>query len=83
MALLAKRQAALNSALQQGQENPVNRAIWILESALNNVLLTLERMVDEEEWTPARRQEKIEEVLGPVETLIRSARTSRRDTTLN
>jgi hypothetical protein len=37
-------------------------------------------MAGEEKWTPARRQEKIEEVCGPVETLIRSARASRRDT---
>jgi hypothetical protein len=62
MALLAKRQAVLNLALRQGRENPVNRAIQILETALKDVLITLERMV--EEWTPARRQEKIEEVCG-------------------
>ncbi len=37
-------------------------------------------MADEEEWTLARRQENIEEVRGPVVTLIRSARASRRDT---
>jgi hypothetical protein len=34
-----------------GLENPVDRAFQILETALNNVLLTLERMADEEEWT--------------------------------
>jgi hypothetical protein len=37
-------------------------------------------MAEEEEWTPAKRQERIKEVLGPVETLIRWARASRRDT---
>ncbi len=63
-----------------GLRNPVDRAIWILETALNEVLLTLERMADEEKWTPARRQEKIKEVSGPVETLIRSVRAPRRDT---
>jgi hypothetical protein len=82
MALLAKRQAALNLAMQQGRENPVDRAIRILETALNDVLLTLDRMADEEEWTLVRKQERVEEVHGPVETLIRSARTSRRDTTI-
>jgi hypothetical protein len=40
-------------------------------------------MADEEEWTPAWRQERIEEVCGPVETLVRSARASRRDTTVS
>jgi hypothetical protein len=54
----------LNLALRQGRENPVNRAIRILETALKDVLITLERMADVEEWTPARRQEKIEEVCG-------------------
>jgi hypothetical protein len=51
MELLAKWQAALILALRQGRENPVDRAFQILETALNNVLLTLERMADEEEWT--------------------------------
>jgi hypothetical protein len=37
-------------------------------------------MVDEDEWTLDRRQEKLEEVCGPVETLTRSARASKRDT---
>jgi hypothetical protein len=36
-------------ALRQGQGNPVDRAIPILEIALNVVLLTLDRMADEEE----------------------------------
>jgi hypothetical protein len=44
MGLLAKWQVALNLALRQGRENPVIRAIRILETALNDVLLTLERM---------------------------------------
>ncbi len=47
--LLAKLQAALSMALRQGQENPVDRAIPILEIALNVVLMTLDRMADEEE----------------------------------
>jgi hypothetical protein len=39
-------------------------------------------MADEEEWTLARRQEKIKEAHDPAETLIRSAKASRRDTTM-
>jgi hypothetical protein len=33
-------------------------------------------MANEEEWIPVRRQERLLEVLDPVETLIRSARAN-------
>jgi hypothetical protein len=39
-------------------------------------------MAEDEEWTPARRQEKMKEVHAPVETLIRTARASMRDTAI-
>jgi hypothetical protein len=45
-------------------------------------LLTLERTADDKEWSPARRQERLEVVHAQVETLIRSARASRRDTAI-
>ncbi len=62
MALLAKREEALDMALWHGRENHVNRAIQILETTLTDVLQMLERMAEEEEWTLARWQEKIKEV---------------------
>jgi hypothetical protein len=66
--------------MRQGRENPVDRAIWILEAALNDIIIIVEKMADEEEWTPARRQERLQEICEQVEALIRSARDIRRDT---
>jgi hypothetical protein len=42
----------------------------------------LEKMADDEEWTPARRRERLEEIRDPVETLIRSARATWQDTSV-
>ncbi len=80
--MLAKRQAALQLAMRQGRENPVDRAIRILEMALNDVIIIVEKTADEEEWSLARRQERLQEIREPVETLIRSARNTRRDTAI-
>ncbi len=38
IAVLAKKQAALKTAIRQGRENPVDRAIRILEGALGDVV---------------------------------------------
>ncbi len=75
-------QEALKLAMQQDRENPVDRSIQILELTLCDVLQTLEKMADNEEWTPARRQERLEEICDPMETLIRSATATRQDTSV-
>jgi hypothetical protein len=82
MATLAKWQAALNAALRQGRENPIDIAIRILETALTDVLQTLERMAEDEEWPLAKKLEKIEEVQAHVEALLSTAQASRRDSAL-
>jgi hypothetical protein len=57
MAVLAKRQVSLQLAMQQGRENPVDRAIRIIEATPGNVICIGEKMAAEEEWTPTRRRE--------------------------
>jgi hypothetical protein len=42
----------------------------------------MENTADEEELTVARRQERLQEIWEPVETLIRLARDTRRDTAI-
>jgi hypothetical protein len=78
--VLAKWQAALQLAMQQGWENPVDRAIRILETALNDIIIIVEETADEEEWPLARRQEQLQEIGDPVQNLISSARDIRQDT---
>jgi hypothetical protein len=80
LAVLAKRQAALQLAIRQGRENPVDRAIRILEAALGDVVFVIKRQAAEEDWPPARRKEHLLEIREPVETLVRTARATRRDT---
>jgi hypothetical protein len=79
MAVLAKRQAALQLAIRQGRENPVNRAIRILEGALGDVVVIIEAQVTEEDWPAARRQERLRQVREPVKALVRTARATKRD----
>jgi hypothetical protein len=59
MAVLAKKQAALQTAIKQGRENPVDRAIRILEGALGDVVVIIEAQVMEEGWPSARRLERL------------------------
>ncbi len=80
MAVLAKRQAALQLAITQGQENPADRAIRILEGALGDVVVIIEAQAKEEDWPAARRQERLQQVREPVEALVRMARATKRDT---
>jgi hypothetical protein len=79
MAVLAKKQEALQTAIRQGQENPVDRAIRILEGALGDVVILLEAQATEENWPAAQRQERLREVQEPVEALVRMARATMRD----
>jgi hypothetical protein len=69
MAVLAKKQVALQFAIRQGRENPVDRAIRILEGALGDVVVIIEAQATEEDWPAARRQER----------LVRTARATKRD----
>jgi hypothetical protein len=55
LAVLTKLQAALQLAIRQGRENPVDRAIRILEAALGDVIVVIDRQVAEENWPLARR----------------------------
>jgi hypothetical protein len=57
MAVLAKKQAALQMVIRQGRENPVDRAIWILEGALGDVVIIIDAQATEENWPVAQRQE--------------------------
>ncbi len=79
LAVLAKQQAALRLAIRQGQENPVVRAIRILEAALGDVVIIIKKQAAGEEWPAARRQERLQEIQEPVETLVRTARATWRD----
>jgi hypothetical protein len=79
MAVLAKKQAALQLAIRQGRENPVDRAIRIPEGALGDVVVIIEAQATEEDWPAARRQERLREVREPVEALVRMARATKRD----
>jgi hypothetical protein len=54
LAVLAKGQAALKFAIQQGREKPVDRAIRILEAALGDVIIVIKRQAAEEDCSPAR-----------------------------
>jgi hypothetical protein len=67
MAVLAKKQAALQLAIRQGRENPVDRAIRILEGALGDVVVIIEAQTKEESWPAARRQERLQQIRKPVE----------------
>jgi hypothetical protein len=78
MAVLAKRQAALQLAIRQGRENPVDRAIGILEGALGDVIVIIEAQATEEDWPAARRQERLRQAREPVKTLVRMARATKR-----
>jgi hypothetical protein len=79
LAVLAKQQAALRLAIRQGRENPVDRAIRILEAALGDVVVIIEKQAAGVEWPKARRQERLQEIRELVETLVRTARATRRD----
>ncbi len=79
MAVLAKKQAALQLAITQGRENPVDRAIRILEGALGDVVVIIEAQAKEESWPAARRQERLQQIREPVEVLVRTARATKRD----
>jgi hypothetical protein len=75
MALLAKRQEALQLAMRQGRENSVDRPIgsWKQPSVTSSALWR--------RWRTRRRgQERLQEICEPVETLIRLARATRLDT---
>jgi hypothetical protein len=63
-----------------GPRKPCQQSNDILESALSNILQIVEKMADEEEWSPARRQERLLEIRDPVKTLIRAARATQHDT---
>jgi hypothetical protein len=80
MAVLAKRQTGLQLAIRQGQENPVDRAIRVLKAAHGDFICIIERTAAKEEWTLARRQERLQEIRELVETLVRTARATRWDT---
>jgi hypothetical protein len=82
MAVLAKRQAALQLAIRQGRENPVDRAIRILGGALGDVVVIIEAQAKEESRPAARRQERLQQVREPVEALVRTARATKRDATV-
>ncbi len=56
MAVLAKKQAALQLAIRQGRENSVDRAIQILEGALGDVVVIIEAQATEEDGP--RREER-------------------------
>jgi hypothetical protein len=77
IAVLAKRQAALQLVIRQGRENPVDRAI--LEAALGDVVIIIEAQAAEEDWPAARRQERLREVREPVKAMVRTARATKRD----
>ncbi len=79
MAVLAKKQAALQLAIRQGRENPVDRAIRILEGALGDVVVIVEAQAKEENWPAARRQERLQQIREPVEALVRTARATKQD----
>jgi hypothetical protein len=79
MAVLAKRQAALQLVIRQGRENPVDRAIHILEAALGDVVIIIESQAAEDDWPAARRQKRLREVWEPVEALVRTARATKQD----
>jgi hypothetical protein len=79
MAVLAKKQAALQLAIRQGRENPVDKAIRILEGALGDVVVIIEAQAKEESWPAARRQERLQQIREPVEALVRTARATKRD----
>jgi hypothetical protein len=49
-------------------------------SGIGDILQIVEKMTDEEEWSPARRQERLLEIRDPVETMIRAARATQHDT---
>jgi hypothetical protein len=69
-------------AIRQGLENPVDRAIHILEAALGDVIVIIERQAAKKEWPSARRQERLLKIREPVEALAWTARAARRDTTI-
>jgi hypothetical protein len=79
MAVLAKKQAALQLAIRQGRENPVDRAIRILEGALGDVVVIIEAQAKEENWPAARRQERLQQIRETVEALVRTARATKRE----
>ncbi len=79
MAVLAKKQAALQLAIRQGRENPVDRAIRILKGALGDVVVIIEAQAKEENWPAARRQERLQQIREPVEALVRTAKATKRD----
>jgi hypothetical protein len=78
MAVLAKRQAALQLAIRQGQENPVDRAIRILEGALGDVVVIIKAQAKEENWPAARRQERLQQIREPVQAFVRTAKATNR-----
>jgi hypothetical protein len=57
----------------------VDRAIRILEGALGDVVIIVKAQVKEENWPAARRQERLQQIHEPVEALVRTARTTKRD----
>ncbi len=62
-----------------GPRKPCQQSHHILESALGDTLQIVEKMTDEEEWSPARRQERLLEIHDPVETMITAARATQHD----
>jgi hypothetical protein len=64
--------------IRQGRENHVDRAIRILEGALEDVVLIIKAQATEEDWPAARRQERLREVRELVEALVRTAWATKR-----
>ncbi len=62
-----------------GPRKPCQQSHHILESALGDILQIVEKMTDEEEWSQARRQERLLEIHDPAETMIRAARATQHD----
>jgi hypothetical protein len=74
--VLTKLQAALQLAIRQGQENPVDRAIRFLEAALGDVVVIIEKQAVNKDLPSAGREERLQEIREPVETLVRTARAT-------